>query len=91
MNPNLLDKLDQLRDRHEEIHALLSDPDTINDQDTVSQACRWSYAQHRGRWSKAFNAYRELAQEGAGVPRARWLDEDDAEIAASWRKRKSRR
>ncbi len=33
MNPNLLDKLDQLKDRHEEIHALLSDPDTISDQD----------------------------------------------------------
>ena len=32
MNPNLLDKLDQLSDRHEEIHALLSDPDTISDQ-----------------------------------------------------------
>ena len=32
MNPSLLEKLDQLRDRHEEIHALLSDPDTISDQ-----------------------------------------------------------
>jgi peptide chain release factor 1 len=34
MNPNLTDKLDQLSDRHEEIHALLSDPDTIADQDS---------------------------------------------------------
>ncbi len=32
MNPNLLEKLGQLSDRHEEIHALLSDPDTIADQ-----------------------------------------------------------
>jgi peptide chain release factor 1 len=32
MNPNLTEKLDQLSDRHEEIHALLSDPDTISDQ-----------------------------------------------------------
>jgi peptide chain release factor 1 len=32
MNANLIDKLDQLSDRHEEIHALLSDPDTISDQ-----------------------------------------------------------
>lgn len=32
MNPNLTEKLDQLSDRHEEIHALLSDPDTIADQ-----------------------------------------------------------
>ncbi len=32
MNPSLLEKLDQLRDRHEEIHALLSDPNTISDQ-----------------------------------------------------------
>lgn len=32
MNPNLLEKLDQLSDRHEELHALLSDPDTIADQ-----------------------------------------------------------
>ncbi len=32
MNPNLVEKLDQLSDRHEEIHALLSDPDTISDQ-----------------------------------------------------------
>jgi len=32
MNPNLLDKLDQLSDRHEELHALLSDPATIADQ-----------------------------------------------------------
>jgi peptide chain release factor 1 len=32
MNPNLIEKLDQLSDRHEEIHALLSDPDTISDQ-----------------------------------------------------------
>lgn len=34
MNPNLLNKLDQLSDRHEEIHALLSDPETISDQNT---------------------------------------------------------
>lgn len=32
MNPNLLDKLDQLSDRHEELHALLSDPGVISDQ-----------------------------------------------------------
>ncbi len=32
MNPTLLDKLDQLSDRHEEIHALMSDPDVISDQ-----------------------------------------------------------
>jgi len=32
MNPSLIEKLDQLSDRHEEIHALLSDPDTISDQ-----------------------------------------------------------
>ena len=32
MNVNLIEKLDQLSDRHEEIHALLSDPDTISDQ-----------------------------------------------------------
>ncbi len=32
MNPNLLEKLDQLSDRHEELHALLSDPATIADQ-----------------------------------------------------------
>ena len=32
MNPNLLEKLDQLSDRHEELHALLSDPDIIADQ-----------------------------------------------------------
>jgi len=32
MNPNLVDKLDQLNDRHEELHALLSDPETIADQ-----------------------------------------------------------
>ncbi len=34
MNPNLVEKLDQLSDRHEEIHALLSDPDTISDQNS---------------------------------------------------------
>lgn len=34
MNPNLLEKLDQLSERHEEIHALLSDPDTIADQNS---------------------------------------------------------
>ena len=32
MNPNLVTKLEQLSERHEEIHALLSDPDTISDQ-----------------------------------------------------------
>ncbi len=32
MNPSLIEKLEQLSDRHEEIHALLSDPDTISDQ-----------------------------------------------------------
>ena len=32
MNSNLVDKLDQLNDRHEELHALLSDPETIADQ-----------------------------------------------------------
>jgi len=32
MNPTLLDKLDQLSDRHEEIHALMSDPTVISDQ-----------------------------------------------------------
>jgi peptide chain release factor 1 len=34
MNPNLVEKLDQLSDRHEEIHALLSDPETISDQNS---------------------------------------------------------
>lgn len=34
MNSNLVDKLDQLNDRHEELHALLSDPDTIADQNS---------------------------------------------------------
>ncbi len=34
MNSNLIDKLDQLSDRHEELHALLSDPDTISNQNT---------------------------------------------------------
>jgi len=32
MNPSLIEKLEQLSARHEEIHALLSDPDTISDQ-----------------------------------------------------------
>jgi len=32
MNTNLTDKLDQLSDRHEELHALLSDPQIIADQ-----------------------------------------------------------
>jgi peptide chain release factor 1 len=34
LNTNLIEKLDQLSDRHEEIHALLSDPDTISDQNS---------------------------------------------------------
>ena len=37
MNPNLTDKLDQLNDRHEELHALLSDPDTISNQNLFRQ------------------------------------------------------
>lgn len=78
MNPNLLDKLDQLRDRHEEIHALLSDPDTIADQNAFRKLS--IELSDIDPVIENFQRYRELEQE---IAETRLMaEDDDAEISA---------
>ena len=86
MTPSMLAKLEQLQARHEEVQALLADPDVINDQDQYRSLSK-EYAQLEPL-AKTFAEYRQgqvdlsAAQEMArdNDPELRALAED--EIAA---------
>ena len=76
MKESLLSKLEILCGRHEEIAALLSDIDTINNQDRFRNLSM-EYAQLEDV-VKSFNSYRE-AQDSLASARE-MLNEDDAEM-----------
>ena len=76
MKQSLLDKLELLCARHEEIAALLSDIETINDQEKF-RALSVEYSQLE-EVVKKFTAYRQ-AQEALASARE-MLEEDDAEM-----------
>jgi len=76
MKESLLNKLELLCARHEEIAALLSDIETINDQDKFRNLSM-EYAQLEDV-VKNFNAYQQ-AQSALASARE-MLDEDDAEM-----------
>lgn len=76
MKESLLNKLELLCARHEEIAALLSDIETINDQDKF-RSLSMEYAQLEDL-VKNFNAYQH-AQEALSSARE-MLNEDDAEM-----------
>jgi peptide chain release factor 1 len=76
MKQSLLDKLEVLSARHEEIAALLADIETINDQDKFRNLSM-EYAQLEGV-VKSFSAYRQAQQ--ALTSAEEMLSEDDAEM-----------
>lgn len=76
MKESLLNKLELLCARHEEIAALLSDIETINDQNKF-RALSMEYAQLESV-VKSFNAYQQAQQ--ALTSAREMLEEDDAEI-----------
>lgn len=61
MNPSILVKLEHLKARHEEVSALLADPDVIGDQERFRDLSR-EYAQLEPV-AKNFTAYQRLQQE----------------------------
>ncbi len=76
MKESLLNKLELLCARHEEIAALLSDIETINDQDKF-RSLSMEYAQLEDV-VKNFNAYQRARQALSSAKEM--LDEDDAEM-----------
>jgi peptide chain release factor 1 len=76
MKQSLLNKLELLSARHEEIAALLSDIETINDQDKFRNLSM-EYAQ-LGELVKNFDAYQQAQQALASA--REMLSEDDAEM-----------
>ena len=65
MNPSILNKLEQLGARHEEVSALLADPEIIGDQERF-RALSMEYAQLEPVAS-GFQAYRQTLDELAAV------------------------
>lgn len=61
MNPSILTKLEQLTARHEEVSALLADPDVIGDQERFRDLSK-EYAQLEPV-AKNFSAYQQLQQD----------------------------
>lgn len=86
MNPSILTKLEQLTARHEEVSALLADPEVIGDQGRFRDLSK-EYAQLEPV-AKNFSAYQQLQREQRAAqemmqdsdPELRTLAED--EIAA---------
>ena len=76
MKESLLNKLELLCARHEEIAALLSDIETINDQDKF-RSLSMEYAQLESV-VKSFSAYQQAQQ--ALTSAREMLEEDDAEM-----------
>jgi peptide chain release factor 1 len=61
MNPSIVTKLEQLTARHEEVSALLADPDVIGDQNRFRDLSK-EYAQLEPV-AKNFSAYQQLQQD----------------------------
>jgi peptide chain release factor 1 len=61
MNPSILTKLEQLTARHEEVSALLADPDVIGDQERFRDLSK-EYAQLEPV-AQNFSAYQQLQQD----------------------------
>ncbi len=78
MTPSIREKLEQLRARHEEVGALLSDPETINDQNRFRDLSK-EYAQLESV-ATSLNAY-DQAEQNLNEAQA-LLEEDDAEMQA---------
>jgi len=70
MKPSILQKLESLRDRHEEVGHLLSDPSVIADQDRFRSL------------SKEYSELEEVAQTFSDYEQAR-SDKEEAEILAA--------
>ena len=70
MKPSILQKLESLRDRYEEVGHLLSDPDVIGDQDKVRNLSK-EYAELE-EVAKAYSDYEQAVS-----------DQEEAEVLAS--------
>lgn len=78
MHPSILDRLEQLVSRFEEVTALLSDPDVIGDNNRFRDLSR-EYAQ----LEPVVSTLREFRTTEAGVTSAKaMVEEDDAELRA---------
>jgi peptide chain release factor 1 len=76
MKPSLLSKLDTLTDRHEEVSALLSDGETIADQERFRTLSR-EYAELEG----VVNCYASYSRLQRDLDEARqMLEDDDLEV-----------
>ena len=71
MKPSLIGKLDSLRDRHEEVAALLGDPETISDQSRFRDLSR-EYAQ----LDEVVSVYDRYRQLRSNIESAREMLED---------------
>lgn len=76
MKASLLHKLDSLRERHEEVSALLADAETIADQDKFRALSR-EYAQ-LDELVTTFHAWRQAEQDAAGA--REMLTDSDPEL-----------
>ncbi|RUO79706.1 peptide chain release factor 1 [Pseudidiomarina taiwanensis] len=76
MNPSIVQKLESLLDRYEEVQHLMSDPGVISDQDRFRSLGR-EYSQLE-EVVKCFTAYQKAQQDEAGAQEM--LSEDDAEL-----------
>lgn len=71
MKPSLLNKLDNLQERFEELSALLSDPKVISQQDAFRQ-----YSQEYAELEPVLQAYRDYRQAVADCAEAALMAED---------------
>ncbi len=76
MNPSLIRKLEGLIERHEEVQAMLGEPDVVSDQDRYRALTR-EYAQLEDI-VHAFQRYRQ-AQDDLETTQM-MLEEDDADL-----------
>ncbi|MGL5333839.1 MAG: PCRF domain-containing protein, partial [Aeromonas veronii] len=76
MNPSLIRKLEGLIERHEEVQAMLGEPDVVSDQDRYRALTR-EYAQLEDI-VHAFQRYRQ-AQDDLDTTQM-MLEEDDADL-----------
>jgi peptide chain release factor 1 len=76
MKSSVLNKLDNLRERHEEVSALLGDADTISDQDKFRDLSR-EYAELEDV-VQCYGRYKRLREDMAAA--REMLDESDAEM-----------
>jgi peptide chain release factor 1 len=76
MNPSILTKLEQLTARHEEVSALLADPDVIGDQERFRDLSK-EYAQLEPV-AKNYSAYQQLQQDQQAAQEM--MEDDDPEL-----------